>query len=91
MKGRTFAHDKEKYRVFPRNVFTRHFPLFSEELFMFSPTYSVKPLCHKGPPRGKRDGVMRHKLERENGNWMEKLRYFVNVQSGIQRDWVNLA
>ena len=23
-----------------------------------------------GPPRGKRDGVIRHILERENGNWM---------------------
>ena len=45
----------------------------------------------KGPPRGKRGGVIRHILERENGNWMEKLRYFVNDQSDIQRDSVNLA
>ena len=44
-----------------------------------------------GPPRGKRDGVIQHILERENGNWMKKLRDFVNYQSGIQRDWVNLA
>ena len=44
-----------------------------------------------GPPRGKRDGVIQHILERENENWMEKLRYFVNDQSGIQRDWVNFA
>ena len=39
----------------------------------------------KGPPSGKRDGVIRHILESENGNWME------NVQFGIQSDWVNLA
>ena len=44
-----------------------------------------------GAPRGERDGVIRHNLERENGNWLEKLRYFVNDQSSIQRDWVNLA
>ena len=44
-----------------------------------------------GPPRGKRDGVIWHILERENGHWMKKLGYFVNDQSGIQRDWVNLA
>ena len=44
-----------------------------------------------GPPRGKRDGVIRHILERENGNWMEKLRDFVNDQFGIQRDWINLT
>ena len=44
-----------------------------------------------GPPRGKRDGVIRHILERENVNWMEKLRDCVNYQSGTQRDWVNLA
>ena len=30
-------------------------------------------------------------LFREYGNWMEKLRYSVNEQSGIQRDWVNMA
>ena len=27
----------------------------------------------RGSPRGKRDGVIRHILERENGNWMEKV------------------
>ena len=43
------------------------------------------------PQMGKRDGLIQHILEHENGNWMEKLRYFVNDQSGIQRDWVNLA
>ena len=46
---------------------------------------------HRGPPRGKRDGVIRHNLERENVNWMEKLRYFEINQSAMQRDWVNLA
>ena len=25
-----------------------------------------------GPPRGKRDGVIRHILERENVNWIKK-------------------
>ena len=30
-----------------------------------------------GPPRGKRDGVIGHISERENGNWMEKMRYCV--------------
>ena len=44
-----------------------------------------------GPPRGKRDGVIRHILERENANWMCKLRYCVNDQSGTKRNWVNLA
>ena len=44
-----------------------------------------------GPPRGKRDGVIRHLLERENGYWMKKLRYCVNDQPSIQRNWVNLA
>ena len=24
-----------------------------------------------GPPRGKRDGLIQHILERENGNWMK--------------------
>ena len=42
-----------------------------------------------GPPRGKRDGVIRHTLDRENGNWTEKLRYCMIDQSGIHRDWVN--
>ena len=28
------------------------------------------------PPRGRRDGVIRHILERENGNWMEKIALF---------------
>ena len=42
-----------------------------------------------GRPKGKRDGVIRHILERENGNWMKKLRDFVNYQSGIQRYLVN--
>ena len=37
------------------------------------------------PPRGKRDGIIRHILERENGNRMTKLRYCVNYQSVIQR------
>ena len=41
-----------------------------------------------GPPREKGGGVIRHILERENGNWMEKLCYCVNNQSGIQHDWV---
>ena len=45
----------------------------------------------RGPPRGMRDGVIRHILERENENWMENWRYFVNDQFGIQRDRVNLA
>ena len=35
--------------------------------------------------------VIRHFLERENGNRKKKLRYCVNNQYGIQRDWVNLA
>ena len=52
---------------------------------------TAKKVIIRGPPREKRDGMIRHILERENGNWMEKLRYFVNYQSGIQRDWVNLA
>ena len=43
-----------------------------------------------GPTSGKRDGVIRHILERENGKWKKKLRYCLNDQSGIQRDWVNL-
>ena len=45
----------------------------------------------RGPPRGKRDGVIQHILERENGHWMKRLGYCVNDQSDIQRDWVNLA
>ena len=52
----------------------------------------------RGPQRGKRDGVIRHILERENGwkrmymkiGW-KKLRYSVNDKSGIQRYWGNLA
>ena len=40
--------------------------------------------------RGKRDGIIRHILERENWNWMKKLSYCVKDQSGIQRSWVNL-
>ena len=39
------------------------------------------------PQRGKRDGVIRHILERQNGNWMEKIAIFRDTQ----RDWVNLA
>ena len=31
-------------------------------------------------PKGKRDGVIRYILERENGNWRKKLRYYVNVE-----------
>ena len=55
--------------------------------------YKMQDICIPlmGPPRGKRDGVIRHILERENGNWMKKLRYFVHGQSSIQRNWVNLA
>ena len=34
--------------------------------------------CNRGPQRGKRDGVIQHILERENGNWMNKLRYCMN-------------
>ena len=30
----------------------------------------------RGPLRGKRDGVIRHMLECENGNWMEKVALF---------------
>ena len=48
-------------------------------------------MFQRGPPRGKRDGIIRHILKRESGNWMEKLRDCVNNQSGVQRDWVNLA
>ena len=33
-------------------------------------------MCSMGPPREKRDGVIRHILERENGNWMEKIALF---------------
>ena len=39
-------------------------------------------------PQG--ESVIGHISERENENWMEKLRDCVNDQSGIQRDWVNL-
>ena len=35
------------------------------------------------PPRGKRDGLIRHILERENGNWMKKMHYCLNDKSGI--------
>ena len=31
----------------------------------------------KWPPGGKRDGVIGHISNRENGNWMGKLRYCV--------------
>ena len=31
------------------------------------------------------------RLLRKNGHWIKKLRYCVNDQSGIQRDWVDLA
>ena len=31
-----------------------------------------------GPPRGKRDSVIRHILERENGNWMKRIALFRN-------------
>ena len=51
----------------------------------------MKTIVKWAPPRGKRDGIIRHILERENGHWIKKLRYFVNGQSGIQRDLVNLA
>ena len=44
-----------------------------------------------GPPWGKRDGVIPHILERENGNWIEKLRYCVNDHSCTQHDWLRLA
>ena len=44
-----------------------------------------------GPPRGKRDGVIWHWLERKNVNWMKNLCYCVNYQYGTQLDWVNLA
>ena len=29
----------------------------------------------RGPPRGNRDGVIRHILGRENGNWMKKVEW----------------
>ena len=48
-------------------------------------------LPHKGTPRVRRNGVIGHISKRENGNWMKKMRYCVIYQSGIQRDWVNLA
>ena len=35
-------------------------------------TYAHKIIYYnRGPPRGKRDGVIGHISERENGNWME--------------------
>ena len=46
---------------------------------------------YRSSPRGKCDGVIRHILEHKKVNWMKKLCYCVNDQSGIQRDWVNLA
>ena len=33
----------------------------------------VGKIVKRGPPSGKRDGVIRHILGRENGNWMEKI------------------
>ena len=45
----------------------------------------------KGPPRAKRDGVIRHILEHKNVNWLKKVCDCVNDQSCIPRDWVNLA
>ena len=47
--------------------------------------------CYSGPPRGKRDGVIRHISKREKRNCMKKLRYCVTDQSGIRRDRVNLT
>ena len=52
---------------------------------------SLISLGLRPPPRGKRDGVNIHISKRENRNWMEKLRYCVIDQSGIQLDPVNLA
>ena len=31
---------------------------------------------YEGAPKGKRDGVISHIFERENGNWMEKIASF---------------
>ena len=45
----------------------------------------------RGLPREKRDDVIRHTLERENGNWIKTLPYWVIDQSGVQCDWVDFA
>ena len=58
---------------------------------MGGPTFSLCFLCggmpdalekhwfkayKRGTPRGKRDGMIRHILERENGNWIENIALF---------------
>ena len=34
-------------------------------------TFCKVDILYMGPPRGKRDGVIGHISERENGNWMK--------------------
>ena len=48
---------------------------FFSELKESHPNTTILLYHSQGPPRGKRDGVIRDILERDNGNWMEKLRY----------------
>ena len=45
----------------------------SKEQIKFIPYH---PYFLWGPPGEKRDGVIRHILERESGNWMEKIALF---------------
>ena len=48
--------------------------VFSGGRFGLQPNWPPNSTNAKwGPPRGKRDGVIRHILERENVNWMIKI------------------
>ena len=37
----------------------------------------------KGPPKGNHDGVSRHKLERDNGNWINKMELFCSKSNWL--------
>ena len=60
---------KSHFLVFDSFMFLKHSTIFLRKgigWFTLNNKYLVR-----GPPRGKRDGVIGHISERESGNWME--------------------
>ena len=64
-----FTNDAKRWETNrAQDLFCFHTPWISKIKDRMS---LLKSICRRGPPRGKRDGVIWHILERENVNWVK--------------------